>query len=137
MHKHLKVCIIGNGFHSKRIQKILRSKKIKFFIFKPKSKKNYKSENLNFLDKFNVFFIISPNKTHYHYIKLLHKKGYIFCEKPPTNNLNELEKLKKIKSNKIYYNFNFRFSKIAEILKSKKQFLLQFQLVLIQVQEFE
>ena len=73
MYKRLKVCIIGNGFHSKRIQKILRLKKIKFFIFKPKSKKNYKNENLNFLGKFNVFFIISPNKTHYHYIKTLHK----------------------------------------------------------------
>ena len=81
MYKHLKVCIIGNGFHSKRIQKILRFKKIKFFIFKPKSKKNYKSENLNFLDKFNVFFIISPNKTHYHYIKSLHKKEDYFSNK--------------------------------------------------------
>jgi hypothetical protein len=124
MYKHLRVCIIGNGFHSKRIQKILRFKKIKFFIFKPKSKKNYKSENLNFLDKFNVFFIISPNKTHYHYIKSLHKKGYVFCEKPPTNNKTELGKLKKIKSNKIYYNFNFRFSKIAEILRDKNKYKL-------------
>ena len=34
---------------------------------------------------FNVFFIISPNETHYHYIKSLYKKGYIFCEKPPVN----------------------------------------------------
>ena len=58
MLKHLKVCIIGNGFHSKRIQKILRFKKIKFFVFKPKSKKNYKDENLNTLNAFNVFFII-------------------------------------------------------------------------------
>ena len=124
MTKHLKVCIIGNGFHSKRIQKILKSKKIKFFIFKPKSKKNYKNEKLNSLYMYNVFFIISPNETHYHYIKSLYNKGYIFCEKPPTNNVDELKKLKKLKSNKIYYNFNFRFSKIAEILKNKNKYKL-------------
>ena len=124
MTKHLKVCIIGDGFHSKRIQKILKSKKIKFFIFKPKSKKNYKNEKLNSLYKYNVFFIISPNDTHYHYIKSLYKKSYIFCEKPPTNKIIELKKLKKIKSNKIYYNFNFRFSKIAEILKNKDKYKL-------------
>ncbi|MDC0152761.1 hypothetical protein OAI81_00655 [Candidatus Pelagibacter sp.] len=124
MYKYLKVCIIGNGLHSKRIQKILRLKKIKFLIFKPKSKKNYKNENLDILKGFNVFFIISPNQTHYHYIKSLYKKSYIFCEKPPTNNLIELKKLKKIKSNKIYYNFNFRFSKIAEVLKNKNKYKL-------------
>ena len=124
VNKSLKVCIIGNGLHSKRIQKILKKRKIKFTIFKPKSKKNFKSENLDILKKFNVFFIISPNDTHYHYIKSLYKKSYIFCEKPPTNKIIELKKLKKIKSNKIYYNFNFRFSKIAEILKNKDKYKL-------------
>jgi predicted dehydrogenase len=121
MSKHLKVCIIGNGIHSKRIQKILRSKKIKFFVYKPKLKKRYKDESLTSLYEFNVFFIISPTETHYHYIKSLYKKGYIFCEKPPTNNITDLQKLKKIRSNKIYYNFNFRFSKIAETLKKKNK----------------
>ena len=124
MHKQVKVCVIGNGIHSKRIQKILKSKKLKFSIYKPKSKLNYKNENLNDLSNYNVFFIISPNETHYHYIKLLHKKGYIFCEKPPTNNIKDLIKLKKINSNKIYYNFNFRFSKIAEVLKKRDKYKL-------------
>ena len=124
MYKHLKVCIIGNGFHSKRIQKILNFHKVNFFIYKPASKKNYKKENLDHLKKFNVFFIISPNHTHYHYIKSLYKEGYIFCEKPPTNNYSELKKLKKINSKKVYYNFNFRFSKISQILKDKKKYNL-------------
>ena len=65
MTKHLKVCIIGDGFHSKRIQKILKSKKIKFFIFKPKSKKNYKNEKLNSLYKYNVLYDQGPE-----YIKM-------------------------------------------------------------------
>ena len=95
MYSHLKVCIIGNGFHSKRIQKILNFYKVNFYIYKPISKKNYKKENLDQLKKYNIFFIISPNHTHYHYIESLHKNSYIFCEKPPTNNYQELEKLKK------------------------------------------
>ena len=116
MSKHIKkICIIGDGIHSKRIQKILKKKKIEFIVFKPKSKKNYKKENLKDLKKYNIFFIISPNDTHFHYISKFSKKSYIFCEKPPTNNFKELDKLKKIKSNKIYFNFNFRFSRISKI----------------------
>ncbi len=124
MHKLVKICVIGNGVHSKRIQRILKSKKLKFFIYKPKSKQNYKNENLNILSKYDIFFIISPNGTHYHYIKSLYKEGYIFCEKPPTNNIKDLKRLKKINSNKIYYNFNFRFSKIAEVLKKRDKYKL-------------
>ena len=124
MYRHLKVCIIGNGIHSKRIQKILGTFKIKYDIYKPVSKKNYKRKSLKQLKKFNVFFIISPNHTHYHYIKSLHKQGYIFCEKPPTNNNKELTRLKKINSKKIYYNFNYRFSKISQILKNRKKYNL-------------
>ena len=71
-----------------------------------------------------MFFIISPNHTHYYYIKSLYKNGYIFCEKPPTNNISELNKLKRINSKKIYYNFNFRFSKISQILKNRSKYNL-------------
>ena len=84
MHERIKVCVIGDGTHSKRIQKILKSKKLKFFIFKPKSKKNFKKENLDILSKYNVFFIISPNGTHYHYIKSLNKKGYNWYQQQTT-----------------------------------------------------
>lgn len=124
MYKYLKICIIGNGIHSKRIQKILSKKKLNFFIYKPKSKKNFKKENLSLLKKYNVFFIISPNHTHFHYIKSLYEYGYIFCEKPPANNAIELNKLNKINSKKIYYNFNFRFSKIAKILRQADKYNL-------------
>ena len=72
MPKHInQICIIGNGVHSKRIQKILKNKKIDFIVFKPKSKKNYKKENLEDLKKYKVFFIISPNNTHFYYISVL------------------------------------------------------------------
>jgi len=123
MSKHInQTCIIGNGVHSKRIQKILKNKKIDFIVFKPKSKKNYKRENLDKLKKYKFFFIISPNDTHFHYISKFCKNSYIFCEKPPTNNFNELNKLKKINPSKIYFNFNFRFSRISKILTDSKKF---------------
>jgi len=56
MYEHLKVCIIGNGFHSKRIQKILNFYKVNYYIHKPISKKNYQKEDLKQLKKYNVFF---------------------------------------------------------------------------------
>ncbi|MDC0944862.1 Gfo/Idh/MocA family oxidoreductase [Candidatus Pelagibacter sp.] len=120
-----KIVIIGNGTHSKRIQKILKNK-YKFIVFKPqnKSKINIKEQNLLMQNK--IFFIASPNKTHYSYIKLLNNgKRYIYCEKPLTNNSNELKKLKKINKKKIYINFNYRFSEIANILLNKKFFNLK------------
>ena len=71
-------------------------------------------------------FILSPNYSHFSYLDYLRENysGYVFCEKPPTNIKEDLKKLYKIKSQRIYYNYNFRFSKIAEILKNKNKFNL-------------
>lgn len=124
MYSNLNICIIGDGTHSKRIQNILIVKKIKFQIFKPKNKVNYDKENLNKLKIFNVFFITSPDNTHFHYITKLYKFGYIFCEKPPCTKIKQLKLLEKINSRKIYYNFNERFSKLYEILKNRKKYNL-------------
>lgn len=124
MYKRIDVCVIGDGTHSKRLQKILKKKKFLFSVYKPISKKNFKIENINFLKNYKYIFIISPNSSHTHYIKLLHKKCFIFCEKPPTNNNKDLKILKKIKSNKIYFNYNHRFSKIAEILRNRNKYNL-------------
>ena len=44
MYKNLKVCIIGDGNHSKRIQKILKVYKVNYYIYKPDSKKDYKKK---------------------------------------------------------------------------------------------
>ncbi len=124
MYKRVDVCIIGDGHHSKRLQKILNKKRIKYIVYKPVSKKFFKKENIDHLKKFKYIFIISPNNSHTHYIKTLYKNCFIFCEKPPTNNVNDLNILKRIKSNKIYFNYNHRFSKIAEILKNRKKYNL-------------
>ena len=120
----MKIGIIGDGGHSKRIQKILKKKKLNFLVYKP-NKPNYFDKNkFDQLKKCNVIFIISPNSSHLTYIKKLHKNRYIFCEKPPVNSKKDLLELKRIKLKKIYFNYNFRFIKIAEILKNIKKYEL-------------
>ena len=115
----MKIGIIGDGGHSKRIQKILSEKKLNFQIYKPKKPKYFDKIELEKLKNCNVIFIISPNNTHYKYLKNLHKNRYVFCEKPPVNSKKELLSLKKLDSRKIYFNYNFRFIKIAEILEKR------------------
>jgi predicted dehydrogenase len=117
----MKVGLIGNGFHSKRIQKILKKKNINFFLYKPSRPDYYNVKDFEILKNCDVIFIISPNKTHLSYIKKLYSKRYIFCEKPPVNSIKDLNSLKKINSKRIYFNYNFRFSKISEILEKRNQ----------------
>ena len=85
----MKIGIIGDDNHSKRIQKIIKKIKLNFYIYKPKGPKYFEKEKFNQLKKCNVIFIISPNNTHYLYIQKLYKGRFIFCEKPPVNNKNE------------------------------------------------
>ena len=93
------------------------------YIFHPKKKFNDKRCTNYFTDLLSCDAIIisSPNDTHYQYIKKLETfSGYIFCEKPPVSNINELNKLKKLKINKkrkIFFNFNYRFSELDKLLQ--------------------
>ena len=121
----LKVGIIGNGKHSKRIQKILKKKKIFFFIYKPKNKLYFDKDDFEKLKKNKIIFILSPNHTHFYYIKKLYKNRYIFCEKPPVSSKNQLSKLKRINNKKIYFNYNTRFSKISNLLELRNKFKLR------------
>jgi predicted dehydrogenase len=127
MWSNLRVAIIGQGSQYNRISKILNSKKIKYIIYKPsKSENYYNKKKFEKLKKCNVIFILSPNNTHFKYIKLLNNNNrYIFCEKPPVNSRDDLKKLEKIKNRRIYFNYNFRFSKISEILEKVKKFNLK------------
>ena len=121
----MKIGIIGNGNHSKRIQNILKKKKINFIIYKPKKPKYFDKLNYLKLLECNAIFIVSPNDSHFKYIKEFSKKGiYIFCEKPPVSRKSEFKKLIKLNHKKIYYNFNFRFSMLAQFLSSIKKYKL-------------
>lgn len=118
----MNIGIIGNGGHSKRIQKILIKKKLKFQIYKPEKPKYFDAVAFKKLKSCDVIFIISPNTTHYKYLKSLYKGRYIFCEKPPVNNKQQLSNLKTLNTKKIYFNYNFRFFKIAEILQKRESY---------------
>ena len=118
----MKAGLIGNGYHSKRIQEILKRKNINFFLYKPSRPNYYNIEDFEKIKKCDVIFIITPNKTHLDYIKKLYSKRYIFCEKPPVNSIKDLKNLKKVNSKKIYFNYNFRFSKISQILEKRDQY---------------
>ena len=72
----MKIGIIGDGGHSKRIQKILIKKKLSFFIYKPEKPNYFGEKKFDQLKKCNVIFIISPNNTHYFYLKKLYFSFY-------------------------------------------------------------
>ncbi len=117
--------IIGYRNHAKRLITIAEknSKCNISHIFHPNKKLNDKrgTNNLNDLLTCDAIIISSPNDTHYPYLKKLENfSGYIFCEKPPVSNLIELKKLKKLKINKkrkIFFNFNYRFGELDQLLK--------------------
>ena len=116
--RQLKLGIIGDGVHSLRIQKILKSFGLKYLLYKPNQNQS-KYVDFEKIKKCKIIFIISPNSTHFDYIKKFYEKRYIFCEKPPVNKLSELKNLNKLNAKKIFFNFNFRYSLLAEIIKKK------------------
>lgn len=116
--------IIGNGSHSKKIQLVLNKKKVSFIVYKPNKPNYFNKTEFNNLKKCKIIFILSPNHSHYNYIRKLHRGRYIFCEKPPVNNKKDLSKLKKINHKKIYFNYNFRFTKLAKILMHREKYNL-------------
>ncbi len=121
-----KIGIIGFGNHASRIISILEKfTNIEIHkIFHPTKivLENIGTNQFKDLYDCDCILILSPDDTHFEYISKLSQNynGYIFCEKPIVTKLNELRKLENInedKKKKIFFNFNFRFSKISEILK--------------------
>ena len=66
----------------KEYKKFLKKKNIKFLVYKPNNKKYFDKQKFEKLQKLNKIFIVSPNKSHLHYIKLLYKGRYIFVRSP-------------------------------------------------------
>ena len=128
----VKLGIIGYRNHAERLLNILDHKRgcrVEFIYHPTKKFKDVRcTNNLEDLLSCDGILISSPNNTHFSYLKKLEKfNGYIFCEKPPVVLDSELKKLKKLKirnKRKIYFDFNFRFSKInslfEQIVKDKR-----------------
>jgi len=71
------------------------------------------------------FIVIAcPDPYHLDWIMLLSKlnyRGYVFCEKSPVTNLNQLEKISRIENLKIYYNFPLLKTPLSRLLSSKRK----------------
>ena len=129
----IKIGIIGYGKHAGTIMGLLKKiNDVKLeYIFHPTKNINSPlfTNKLNELYNCDIVMVLSPNTTHFYYLKKLIKNSnaYIFCEKPPVVTCNQIKYLKKIpnrKKHKIFFNFNFRFSKLnyyfKKYLESKK-----------------
>ena len=123
-----KIGIIGFGNHASRIISILKTfENIEIYkIFHPTKivLENIGTNQFDDLYDCDCILILSPDDTHFEYLSKLSKNydGYIFCEKPIVTKFDELEKLENINENKkrkIFFNFNFRFSKFSEIIKNE------------------
>jgi len=81
------------------------------------------TDSLDDLFDCSCIFIASPTSFHFEYINQILPKynGYIFCEKPPCSSIEEAKKLSALKTKdkeRIYFNFNYRFSELAKFCKN-------------------
>ena len=119
--------IIGYRNHAGKLISFLEKNsecKINCIYHPTKSLDDRFTNNFSDLYDCDAVIIASPNKTHYQYVEKLTKNfnGYIFCEKPPVINNEELKKLEKLTNKwkqKIFFNFNFRYSELSGIIKKR------------------
>ena len=95
----LNLGIIGYRNHAGKLISFLEKNsecEINYIYHPTKSLDDRFTNNFSNLYDCDAVIIASPNKTHYEYIEKLTKNfnGYIFCEKPPVTNNEELIKEK-------------------------------------------
>ncbi|MDC3047201.1 Gfo/Idh/MocA family oxidoreductase [Prochlorococcus sp. AH-736-A21] len=123
------ISFIGLRGHAKRLREIVENlpniniKKILYHKQTQTENLDCLTNNIEDLFPSDAIFIASPTHFHLeHLISLKNYKGYIFLEKPAVSNLKDIKKLlsfpNSLKS-RIYINFNFQFSSLAEILNSQ------------------
>ena len=117
----LSISAIGNRGHAKSVIDIINKSSIAKVecIYKPntKNRSDLETSDIEKILDSDAVFILSPNDTHFRYLKYLKKnyKGYIYCEKPPVIKINHLKLIEKY-SKKIFFNFNLRFSILESLI---------------------
>lgn len=125
----IKIGFIGFGKHACRLVEIINKLNLGALYKIYNHRVGYEkcaenSENVfDICDLYDcdVVFVCGPNSTHYQYLKILFEqyRGYVFCEKPPVTESSQLDLLRnataKIKD-RVYFNFNYRFSPFMEAL---------------------
>ena len=108
----MKITIIGYKNHALRLKSILNKLGYDNVV-------NYDHHtHWHHRDDSDVYFISSPNQTHVEWIdKLKEYDKYIFCEKPPATNLEDIGRLEVLLNKKLYFNFNYRCSTLVDTAK--------------------
>lgn len=124
----LKIGIIGYRNHALKLKKIVEEHKDCKIecIYHPSKKIDAAvgTNKISDLYECDAVIIASPNTTHFDYVIEILKnfKGYIFCEKPPVTNLEHIKKLESLSKqdkSRIYFNYNFRFGFLSDILTNE------------------
>ena len=117
----LGICFIGNGSHASRIKKIIYNAGYKFKLIEHDRALDLHLQK-DVLSS-DIIFITSPNNTHVDYIKPLSKiyDGYVYCEKPPINKIEDFEIFDLINPSKFFFGFNYRFSEIQKFILQTKE----------------
>jgi len=121
----LGICFIGNGSHANRIKKIISNTGHNFKLIE--HDRNLDLDRQPDVMNSDIIFITSPNNTHIDYIKPLTMiyDGYVYCEKPPINKVEDLEIFDLINPSKFFFGFNYRFSEIQKfIFRTKEKYNL-------------
>tara|TARA_Y100001937_G_C7119890_1_gene332035 strand:+ start:1363 stop:2310 length:948 start_codon:yes stop_codon:yes gene_type:complete len=122
MYNGVMISIIGYKNHSIRLQNILSKMGVDTHLW------NHNTDNFSDIINSDAIVIASPNDTHINYIKkiLNETSAYVFCEKPPVTNLKDLEYLNNLsddKKERIFFNFNYRFSDLPQMIKKYKHII--------------
>lgn len=66
----------------------------------------------------DAILILSPDSTHFEYLEFFNGRcqAYIFCEKPPATTTLQLEALRSKPGDRVFFNFNLRFSRLREVI---------------------
>jgi predicted dehydrogenase len=119
----IKIGIIGYRNHASKLVKLIEKHPICELkvIFHPSKHIDDERGTNDFTKLYSCDGVIisSPNNTHFEYLNRLIEnfEGYIFCEKPPVTSNQELEELRNLSiqnKQRIFFNFNLRFSEINE-----------------------
>jgi predicted dehydrogenase len=121
----LKIGFIGFGNHAARLKKCLNETLgyCDIVSYHPTKHDPQITNDFDDVCACDTIFITSPNKTHFRYIKQLLQKtnSKIFCEKPPCVSASELDELRRLdpeSKGRIFFNFNYRYSSLCQLIKS-------------------
>jgi len=122
----LSVGVIGYKNHAKRMINVVNTTdyaKVDV-IYYPSKLSNVDCSTVDKykLLKCDAVMIVSPNHTHFEYLKWLSNNydGYVLCEKPIVTSQDQLEKLS-VDPKKYYFNFNQRFGKLRDVVSKSME----------------